>query len=509
MNMNFRQAELYQRIERFSLDQPDNQLSFRQRLAKDNGWSLHYTDKVIEEYKKFVFLAVVAGHPVSPSDQVDQAWHLHLTYTRSYWEEFCPKILQTSLHHEPTRGGLSEKIKFDELYSKTLESYRQFFDQSPPLNIWSRPKDRFGRDLYFQRVNIKQNWVLKKIDCQPLFNTLFRQIKQVRIFLLFVFTSVVLSSCQFVSRIPNPIIFTDLNFLGFYTFYIVLGLVSIAHAFWLNHYLRLPTNAPNEEFPDLNKYEVAFLANGNNRMVETVIVSLVQRGYAEVITEKLILKHTFDELVQRGYAEVITEKLILKQTVDNTCDPIETAVLKSIGMSDGTVTDILRISSGLGDSIGVRLRQFGLLANKLNYQHYQQIFPFLIVVVSLIVFVILGLGIICKMLVEFLHGNLFGICYLGVVYLFPICFLILVLAILITPHRSSYGDRFFNDLSTRLKYLRVANSSDIVLAVAVFGITVLASDTTLSDLYQMFVPKKKEGVDSGVDSGGFICSCSL
>ena len=211
MNMNFWQAELYQRIERFSLDQPDHQLSFSQRLARDNGWSLRYTDKVIEEYKKFVFLAVVAGHPVSPSDQVDQAWHLHLTYTRSYWEEFCPKILQTSLHHEPTRGGLSEKVKFDELYSKTLESYRQFFDESPPLNIWSQPKDRFGRDLYFQRVNIKQNWVLKKIDCQPLFNTLFRQIKQVRIFLLFVFTSFVLSSCQFISSIPNPIIFTHLN----------------------------------------------------------------------------------------------------------------------------------------------------------------------------------------------------------------------------------------------------------------------------------------------------------
>ena len=466
MNMNFRQAELYQRIERFSLDQPDHQLSFSQRLAKDNGWSLHYTDKVIEEYKKFVFLAVVAGHPVSPSDQVDQAWHLHLTYTRSYWEEFCPKILQTSLHHEPTRGGLSEKIKFDELYSKTLESYRQFFDQSPPLNIWPQPKDRFGRDLYFQRVNIKQNWVLKKIDCQPLFNTLFRQIKQVRIFLLFVFTSFVLSSCQFISSNPNPIIFTDLNFLAFC---IVLGLVSIAHAFCLRHYLRLPTNAPNEEFPDLNKYEVAFLAGGNIRMVETAIVSLVQRGYAEVRREKLILK----------------------QTVDNTCDPIETAVLKSIGMSDGTVTDILRISSGLGDSIGVRLRQFGLLANKLNYQHYQQIFPFLIVVVSLLVFVILGWGIICKTLVEYLlHRNGLAFAHLFFVYLLPIFLLIGVLGNLTSPHRSSYGDRFFNDLSTRLKYLRVANSSDIVLAVAVFGITVLASDTTLSDLYQMFVPKR-------------------
>ena len=32
----------------------------------------------IEEYRKFVFLALVAGHQITPSDQVDQVWHLHL-----------------------------------------------------------------------------------------------------------------------------------------------------------------------------------------------------------------------------------------------------------------------------------------------------------------------------------------------------------------------------------------------------------------------------------------------
>jgi uncharacterized protein (TIGR04222 family) len=258
----------------------------------------------------------------------------------------------------------------------------------------------------------------------------------------------------------------------------VLGLVSIAHALWLRHYLRLPTKAPSEEFPDLNKYEVAFLAGGNIRMVETVIVSLVHRGYAEVRTKKLV------------HREVITEKLILKQTVDSTCDPIEIAVLKSMGMSNGTVGDILRISSGLGDSIGDRLRQLGLLAdNKLNDQAVKaQSFPSLIVCASEIVFVILGLGIICKMLVEYLHGNGIANFHLFFVYLLPIFLLIGVLGNLTSPHRSSYGDRFFNDLSTRLKYLR----SDIVLAFALFGITALASDTTLSDLYQMFVPKKNE-----------------
>ncbi|WP_009631163.1 glycine-rich domain-containing protein [Synechocystis sp. PCC 7509] len=160
------QVELYKRIQAFSLDRPDAQLSFSKRLARDNGWSLDYAQQVIKEYKKFAFLAVTAEHPVTPSDQVDQAWHLHLTYTRSYWEEFCEQILQVPLHHAPTLGGQAENQKFDNWYSKTLESYEQFFGQIPPIEIWSTPKARFGRDLHFVRVNNQQNWVLSKLQVQ-------------------------------------------------------------------------------------------------------------------------------------------------------------------------------------------------------------------------------------------------------------------------------------------------------------------------------------------------------
>jgi hypothetical protein len=165
-SMNTEQAELYERIQAFSLDKLDTQLSFSNRLARDNGWSLQYAQQAIEEYKKFAFLAVAAGHPVTPSDQVDQVWHLHLIYTRSYWEEFCSQILQTSLHHDPTRGGQAENQKFDDWYSKTLESYERFFAQTPPVEIWSTPKDRFGRDLHFVRINTQQNWVLPKLQVQ-------------------------------------------------------------------------------------------------------------------------------------------------------------------------------------------------------------------------------------------------------------------------------------------------------------------------------------------------------
>lgn len=103
--MDSEQQALYQRLQQYSLDVPGVDFSFSQRLARENGWSIAYAQRVIEEYKKFAFLAVAAGHHVTPSDQVDQVWHLHLLYTHLYWGDFCPNILQRSLHHGPTKRG--------------------------------------------------------------------------------------------------------------------------------------------------------------------------------------------------------------------------------------------------------------------------------------------------------------------------------------------------------------------------------------------------------------------
>ncbi len=90
--MNSQQAELYQRIQAFNLDDLGDDLSFSKRLARENGWSAKYSQEAIAEYKKFAFLAVVM-ETATPSEQVDQVWHLHLTYTHSYWLDFCPSTL--------------------------------------------------------------------------------------------------------------------------------------------------------------------------------------------------------------------------------------------------------------------------------------------------------------------------------------------------------------------------------------------------------------------------------
>jgi len=137
--MNQYQSELYQRIQAFSIDDPDAAYPFRKKLASENGWSESFTQQAIQEYKKFVFLAVACEHEVSPSDVIDRVWHLHLIYTESYWGEFCPNVLGISLHHNPSKGGLSEQEKYSGLFYETLESYQAFFGEIPPPDFWQDP----------------------------------------------------------------------------------------------------------------------------------------------------------------------------------------------------------------------------------------------------------------------------------------------------------------------------------------------------------------------------------
>lgn len=155
-------SELWTKLARFDIDSGDGPLTFERRLARENGWTLGYSRRVVEEYKRFVFLCCEAGHPCTPSDQVDQAWHLHLTYTRSYWEELCQKVLQRPLHHDPTKGGRKEGAKFDDWYTRTLASYERLLGEKAPADIWPPSEERFGVDPYARRVNLKRHWVVPK-----------------------------------------------------------------------------------------------------------------------------------------------------------------------------------------------------------------------------------------------------------------------------------------------------------------------------------------------------------
>ena len=123
---------------------------------------MSFTARVISEYRRFLYLAIVAGHQVSPSDDVDQAWHLHLLYTESYWNRLCRDVLGVPLHHHPTTGGPSERAKFDAWYRQTLDSYRRVFYEDPPADIWPNADSRAGGTDRYQRVNTTRSWIVRK-----------------------------------------------------------------------------------------------------------------------------------------------------------------------------------------------------------------------------------------------------------------------------------------------------------------------------------------------------------
>jgi hypothetical protein len=150
---------LWDRLQQFNFDGEDVPFGFVRRLARDNRWSQDFAARVVEEYRKFAYLAVTAGHEVTPSDEVDQAWHLHLTYTRNYWGVFR-ECLGTELHHGPTTGTTSDKERFDDNYEKTLATYEREFGVAAPADIWPPAHIRFGEAPYYQRLNTRNRLIL-------------------------------------------------------------------------------------------------------------------------------------------------------------------------------------------------------------------------------------------------------------------------------------------------------------------------------------------------------------
>lgn len=152
---------VWRRLSCYSIGPEGAALTFAQRLARENGWTGAHAERVIEEYRRFAFLAVTGSSEVTPSDAVDQAWHLHLTYTRDYWDRFCPDVLGKPLHHGPTAGGGSERNRFFAQYADTLKRYEQAFGM-PPADIWPDAKRRLLEDPLARRVHPRDALIVSR-----------------------------------------------------------------------------------------------------------------------------------------------------------------------------------------------------------------------------------------------------------------------------------------------------------------------------------------------------------
>jgi uncharacterized protein (TIGR04222 family) len=252
---------LWERIRNYSLDDPKAQLTFSARLARENDWSPPFARRAVEEYKRFAFLAMAAGHAVTPSEEVDQVWHLHLTYTRDYWKRFCKDTLQKPLHHIPTTGGAADATRHRVQYEQTLASYRQWFGETPPVDIWPAADERFNPHAHGVRVNPNEAWIISKP--WP-----FRAHRRS--------TSIVVGAwtAPLLFGLVNPFNLAGPQFLVFYA---IIGAISIVAALFVRMAMR--GNEPvGADLTKLNSYEIAALARGVPGVLQAGVAGLVASG---------------------------------------------------------------------------------------------------------------------------------------------------------------------------------------------------------------------------------------
>jgi uncharacterized protein (TIGR04222 family) len=323
-------ADLYARIQTFALDDPDAPFPFSRKLAKENGWTLTYTQRAIDEYKRFALLAMISPEPVSPSEQVDQVWHMHMTYTQSYWDEFCGKVLGKPLHHYPSQGGLGEGQKYRDLYEKTLALYQQVFGEAPPADLWSPTEQRFGDDLAVERVNIRQNWIISKGAVKRAASNAALTVG---------LTLLVAGCAPVVTNFINPFDLAGPEFLNAYMVLLGAALVAVGLIRW--------TYAPRgslDHVPALDQYDIAYLNDGTQRTADTAIVTLIERKVIELNVE---------------------QNLVAIGTLHEKAHPVEKIVYEASQRPGGVKVNVARQAAEyVVGNIRERLESVGLIADK-------------------------------------------------------------------------------------------------------------------------------------------------
>jgi hypothetical protein len=104
------------------------------------------------EYRRFCFLTFSGSGVMTPSEEVDEIWHQHLTYTRDYRDVWCGSVPGAPLHHDPTAGGPTQDRYFRARYAATLAAHERFF--GPPAELyWPATHIRFAARPRFRTID--------------------------------------------------------------------------------------------------------------------------------------------------------------------------------------------------------------------------------------------------------------------------------------------------------------------------------------------------------------------
>jgi uncharacterized protein (TIGR04222 family) len=448
-----RETALWQRLCAHSFEHPDQGLDFTRRLAREQGWTHAEARAAIAEYRRFCFLACVGDNHATPSAEVDEVWHLHLIHTRDYWSKFCPEVLQTTLHHGPTRGGSDERQRYRRQYADTLARYEQWFGP-PPERWWPDTRERFAEPAQVVRIDARRHWIIAK----PAFAT---RIAGGAGLLLSV-----LAAREAAALPANPLDWTAGPFLQLY---LALMLVGLVVAIWLRRMARDSGSARGER---PGAYDLAYLAGGAPRCVDAVVAQMLGDGSLR-----------WDE----------TRKTLKLEVPAASLDPPLDAVARCVA-ADGKPDQVLRRA-------GVALAPLrkSLQARALWLDDAAAWRARLHSAAPLLLVAALGSA---KMVVGASRGKPIGF----LVVLTMILGLVALGFLLVRPTRTRAGDQAIADAKQRnARALRAPRNSELGLAVALLG-TAALSGTAWAGYHQVRAPPSSSsdggGSDSSSDGGG-------
>ncbi|MBS1661428.1 MAG: hypothetical protein JST68_10300 [Bacteroidetes bacterium] len=260
--LSFEQSQLWDKIQAFTIDDAAAERPFSAKLAALQRWSPLFTQKAIGEYKKFLFLCCILDNGAAPSKVVDEVWHLHLTYTRSYWIELCQGTLGKEIHHHPSTGGVAEDEKHRDWYGETLRAYKEVFGMEAPVDVWPTPagdvavsEDAGGGVKAFLRSVFSRAAI-----------------------------GVVLLPFLFIAAAYHTINPFELGGPHFLVFFPVFGVALMAvHILLRVEARRRLRESLEADFPpDVSIYQIADPLFGKQRALQAAIIQLKERGLLEL-----------------------------------------------------------------------------------------------------------------------------------------------------------------------------------------------------------------------------------
>jgi uncharacterized protein (TIGR04222 family) len=447
MPIEYCHRELWERIRAHRFDDPTARLTFTARLARENGWEIGHAIRVVDEYRRFVFLALTAGQAVTPSEDVDQVWHLHLAYTRDYWEIFCRDVLGAALHHGPTRGGRAEAHRYDTQYRQTLAAYETAFDAAPPADIWPAAERRFSVDLAWRRVNTARNWVIQK----PVWLT--RRPRRSASAMAALTTMPVIAA-----GIPNPL---DLPGEPFLLLFALLAVGALTLSFVLRRSY-LPEGDESLTARDVDPLELALLADdGRSRLTAVGLALLFAPGEQPPIEEEK--KSTFS---------------LTPSPPPEASRPLADLHARLAALAASTPLDAVRaMESAIGREFEKRLVDRGLLTGS----WWDSSSPWMILTPVLAT---LGLGVV-KIFVGISRDKPVGFLVLGCIVLATVSFFTAARK----PRRTKQGDAILQEAQSRFRdsggkaaWRERRETAALPLAVALLGpATLIGSDFSFAN----------------------------